>query len=252
MGDRNRTIFAILIAVIIVLAIFGSFAINLFSSTAKVQLADVSSQQVTDTPAEGESGMVQVDVTPKTVQSVISSLTRYNSYTRTVSVSYFWGEEGTGSVTSQVSVDGGWTRADTTLSDGSVEHSIVGNDKLYLWYGSQTAVRSGPAEKMEDDLVQRIPTYEDVLDLDPGSITGAGYQDKGGVPCIYVETKENDLGYTERYWISVESGLLVASETEKGGELVYRMSSYEVATPVSVTALFALPDGTVLHASSAS
>ena len=64
-----------------------------------------------------------------------------------------------------------------------------------------------------------------------------------------MEAEQLDLGYLYRYWISEANGLLVATETEKAGALVYRMESGEVISPLSVgKQTFALPDGTVLHA----
>ena len=55
------------------------------------------------------------------------------------------------------------------------------------------------------------------------------------------------LGYGERYWISVDSGLLVCAETRLEDQLVYRMTAYGVERPLPAEADFQLPDGTVLH-----
>ena len=58
-----------------------------------------------------------------------------------------------------------------------------------------------------------------------------------------------ELGYRERYWISVDSGLLAAAETEKDGQVVYAMPSRDVVSPLDeLQGIFTLPDGTVLHA----
>ena len=57
-----------------------------------------------------------------------------------------------------------------------------------------------------------------------------------------------DLGYVERYWISENSGLLMAAEAEKDGELIYTMLSHEVVSPMEqTTGIFTLPDGTQLY-----
>ena len=85
------------------------------------------------------------------------------------------------------------------------------------------------------------------LDLPVDAIAATGYEEQGGLSCIYVETAADDLGYRQRYWISVDSGLLVCSETLDGEQTVYRMSSYAVERPVPAGTQFALPDGTVLH-----
>ena len=107
---------------------------------------------------------------------------------------------------------------------------------------------NGKAEEDSADLEgQRIPTYEDVLALDQETIAAAGYEEKEGLACIYVETVPDSQGYVEQYWISVDSGLLACAETWLDGQLVYRMSAYTVDQPVPEEASFTLPDGTVLH-----
>ena len=95
--------------------------------------------------------------------------------------------------------------------------------------------------------IRRIPTYEDVLALEQEAIAAAGYEERGGLACIYVETTPNELGYTERYWVSVNTGLLVSAERLDGEELVYRMTAYAVEYQFSDDGVFELPDGTVLH-----
>ena len=111
------------------------------------------------------------------------------------------------------------------------------------------AVYSGPAGERSADLSQRLPTYEDVLALDKKDITAAGYEERDGQPCVYVASN-SPMGYTERWWISANSGLLVAVETEKDGELVYAMSSRDVVSPLDQTeGVFVLPDGTELYRS---
>ena len=63
-----------------------------------------------------------------------------------------------GTVSAQVWAEVGWTRCDLTLSSGRVEHTIVGDGQLWLWYDRETAVYSGPAEGLSADLLQRLPT----------------------------------------------------------------------------------------------
>jgi len=191
---------------------------------------------------------VVVEVTPQTVQSLIASLERYKSYRRTVAVEYFSADgESVGAVAAQVWEDGGWIRTSATLSSGVVEHSIVGEGMLWLWYDAERSVYSGPVNGKTADLMQRLPTYEDVLALDKRDITAAGYEERNGQPCVYVEAKTFQNN-TERYWVSVDSGLLAASETERDGAVVYAMSSGDVVSPLDQRSdIFTLPDGTVLY-----
>lgn len=255
MEDRKRTIFAVIIAFVIVVALLYSFGLNLFSRTPQLDLADpgAAESQRPGSANPGEGAGITVEVNTETVQSVIASLSRFESYYRMVSVAYYWGDGDSAAITAQIWEDDGWVRTETLLSSGVTEHSIIGDEQGWLWYDDGTEesagfIYHGPAGKPLADRMQHIPTYEDVLDLDPSLITQADYLEYGGQPCIYVEAEQQTMGYLYRYWISAASGLLMASETEKSGVLVYRMESGEVMSPITADlTTFALPDGTILH-----
>ena len=232
MERRKRNLLVVLIGIVIVVAMVSSFGLGLFApDTAKIVLPTPEvSQQPGGEPGE-QSGLVLVDVTPETVQSVIrDTLSRPDRYTRAVTIEDFWGEGESGTTHADVWVDGGWTQTEAALPGGTVRYSIVGDGQFWLWYGGDRTALSGPADGHSADLEgQRIPTYEDVLELEQDAIAAAGYEEKGGLACIYVETGEDALGYVEKYWVSVDSGLLVCAEQWKGEELTYRMTSYAVS-----------------------
>ena len=250
MEDRKRTARAAVIIIVVLAAILYSFSLNLFAPTPKLVLADPDADRSVEPSGEqgdGQGGLM-VGVSTWTVQSLIASLTRYESYSRSVTVEYYDDGQVVGTASAQVWADGGWLRSDLTLSSGRVEHTIVGDGQLWLWYDRETEVYSGPAEGLSADFVQRLPTYEDVLALDKDSITAAGYVERDGLPCVFVEAVMPELNYVERYWISETSGLLMAAETEKDGALIYALSSHEVVSPMArATGIFALPDGTQLY-----
>ena len=231
-------------------AVLYSFSLNLFAPTPELVLADPDADRSMEPSEEqsGGQGGLMVGVSTRTVQSLIASLTRYESYSRSVAVEYYDGGQLVGTASAQVWADGGWVRSDLTLSSGRVEHTVVGDGQLWLWYDRETAVWSGPAEGLSSDLLQRLPTYEDVLALDKDSITAAGYVERDGLPCVFVEAVTPGMNYVERYWISETSGLLMAAETEKDGALIYALSSREVVSPMERAAgIFVLPDGTQLY-----
>lgn len=247
MEEKKRTALAVIIICVVLAAVLYSFFRNVFPSAPAVVLADPDATASLEPDSQASDG-VSVNVTPQTVQRLVASLERYESYSRTVTVEYFSTGQPAGTAFAQVWADGGWFRTDLTLSSGLVEHSVVGDGRLWLWYGGEERVYSGPAEDITSDLMQRLPTYETVLALDKDSITAAGYESWGGQPCVYVEARTPALGYLERYWISENSGLLMAAEMEKDGELIYAMSSQEVVSPLDRAGdIFVLPDGTVLH-----
>ena len=250
MEDRKRTVLAVVIIAVVLAAVLYSFFLNLFAPTPELVLADPDASGSVEPSGEqgGGQGGLMVGVSTRTVQSLIASLTRYESYSRGVTVEYYDAGQLVGTVSAQVWADSGWIRSDLTLSSGRVEHSIVGDGQLWLWYDRETAVYSGPAEGLSADLLQRLPTYENVLTLDKDSITAAGYVERDGLPCVFVEAVMPELNYVERYWISETSGLLMAAEAEKEGALIYALSSHEVVSPLAQSSgIFVLPNGTQLY-----
>ena len=133
--------------------------------------------------------------------------------------------------------------------DGTMQNDLVVDGWRYLWYAGDRTYDKRPAGSHTADLIQHIPTYEDVLVLDKEQITAAGYESKNGVNCIYIEELVRELDYLHRYWISTGTGLLVASETvyQSNGQLCYRMTEemYEPLGREEVS--FVLPDGQELY-----
>ena len=235
---------------LIVAAILASFGRSLlFVQIPSISLADVNDgadASSSEDPQEGDQYW-QVAVTPETVQSIVATLVRPDSYARKLTVETFWSG---GSYTAQVQYweEGGWSHTRQTMASGAVRHDLVGPETSYYWYEGSAVWQSFPADGQSSDLAQRIPTYETVLDLEPDDITGTGYELRGSYPCVYVEVQQ-ETGALERYWISTDNGLLISAEREVNGALVYRMTAYApVQTPCPPDASFALPDGEELYA----
>ena len=251
MENSNKAVLAMVITIVILIAVFSGFWLTVFWKQTPEVALPTADPTATQTQPGGDGltsgGDILVDVTPQTVQAVIATLSRPESYYREVTLETFWGEEDSASSVAQVWVDGGYTRITSLLPDGVVEHTIVGEGKRYRWYNNEWKYYSADAEEADADLMQHIPTYEDILAYDEQDITATGYEAKGGLGCIYVEIAQDELGYLERYWVSVDQGLLVAAETVKEGKVVLRSSAYSVEIPVRSGISFALPDGTVLH-----
>lgn len=247
--EKSRNRFAILIAVILTAAVVYSFAVNLFYETPSVGLAtDSGAVDPEDDPSVSGQFGVRVEITPDTVQNVIgNTISRYRSYSRTIQIEYLSEGRSQGALSAEVFVDGEWTRVDVTSPSG-VEHTLIGEEECYRWYDGESDFVVLPAEEGLEDLTQRIPTYETVLELPRSKITAAGYETRGGVSCIYVAAQMDDPDYTERYWVSVESGLLVCAETVKGEDVVYRMTAYEVESPLTGEGdYFSLPNDVMMH-----
>ena len=249
LSHNNRTRFAVLIAIVLVVAVLGSFGLSLFAAqppriTLPSLLPDSSAGDVSLPTGDVAQ---RVEVTTKTVQAVIASLDRASSYYRQMSVQTNW-PGGSGTTTVYSWVDDDYTFVRSTPSSGSTRYFLTAKDTVYYWYSDSSAFLTAPAGSLSADLTQRIPTYEDVLALDSETISDAGYGSYEDYPCIYVETHVDDLGYLERYWIGVDSGLLIAAQTVKEDEVVYSVSTTSpIQTPCPTDSVFVLPNGKVLH-----
>ena len=241
MGEKNRRILVAAIAVTVLAAVFVSFGVPaLTGPIPNVTLADL------DQPVSEETGqqLLPVEVTPETVQSVIATLTRPESYSRTLTVTLYWGESGKGEQQVQIWADDGYVK--TTVTSGSgVQHRLVGDGKLRLWYDGDTAWKEVPAGGHSADLAQHIPTYEDVLTVSRDQITEAAYVDRDGKRCVYVEVVRSDPAGADRYWIETATGLLAACESLEGEKVVYSMEETAFASPLEDASVFTLPDGTM-------
>lgn len=185
-----------------------------------------------------------IEITPETVQVAIETLVRPSSYSRTVTLEQFWeGDSGGWTVTAYAK--GGWQRTDRLMPDHRMRHTVTNGETTHIWYNTEQKIFSAPAGEITADHDQSLPTYEEILALDPKEIMEADYRDLEGVECIYVETAERENGYALRYWVSVESGLLVSSEKLYLGEVIYRMKALTLDAPPG-DELFSLPNGTEL------
>lgn len=249
MERKNRNILVILIAAVIVLGVFASFGLNLFTAGTPSIVLPTPQTALTPAPGDvGDSGAKWVEVTPQTVQEVIATLARPLSYRRTVTLQDFWGDGQSSVTTAEVTVDGGWTMTVSARGDGSRRTSIVGNGTVYWWYSGDAAAQSAPADDYSADLEgQRLPTYEDILRSDPDTIAAAGYESKNGIPCVYVSIRVEELNYEEHYWVSTENGLLTAAQTVQDGTVLMEMSARPAELPAPAGVEFVGPDRTVYH-----
>ena len=249
MEQKNRLAFTIAVILLIFSALLVSFGRILF----RLDTPEVALPSVDLTQSENGSGSQPdlsgaektVSVTPQTVQNVIATLERTDSYYRELTMEQFW-PGGSSTSTVQTWVDQQWCHSYQQLPNGAGRHDFIVDDTVYYWYDDSSHFESAPADEFSADLAQRLPTYETVLDLNPSSITAAGYVLKNDLPCIYVETSQEDLSAQSRYWVSVDSGLLVCAELSRDGEVFYRVTAADtMQSPCPVSAPFRLPDGTV-------
>ena len=160
MEPKNRLLVTLAVVALIAGAMLVSFGRNLVAlNTPHVVLADASGSgsSTSDGSQSASSAYQRVEVTPRTVQSVIATLDRSDSYYRELTVESFW-TGGSVSTSVQVWCDGDWCHVRQALPSGAVRHDLTGGDKLYYWYDGSQQYQTAPADGLSADLAQHIPT----------------------------------------------------------------------------------------------
>ena len=244
---RKRDLPLFIAVALVVLLACGVLVKNSLPRSSHLQLPDVSAG--VEQPGTGggtDNALTRLEVTPQTVQAVIATLERPGLYARSVTTETLW-SGGSGRAELTVLVSGVWNRVDMAMPSGRIRHSITDGERTYIWYDSSRDLYEGSSGTITADQEQHIPTYEDVLALDPEQITAADFRDLGPRPCVYVETAADEDGYVLRYWVEVETGLLAASERLQDGVAVYRTGASALDESLVTAESFSLPDGRVLH-----
>ncbi|MFQ9410379.1 MAG: hypothetical protein ACLR1T_04130 [Evtepia gabavorous] len=113
MDQKNRTILVLAIAVTVFAAVFVSLGLPALTGRApEVVLPDVNQEAVS---TEGRD-FLPVEVRPDTVQSVIASLSRPESYYRQLTVRLFWAG-GSSADPVEIWADGGYVRTAITTGE---------------------------------------------------------------------------------------------------------------------------------------
>ena len=247
MKRKKRRISLVGVAFVALLLLVLTFLVRLtLHRSPEVRLPELeSTESGGDVISEaGQESIRRVEVTPGTVQLVIERLARPDRYSRTVTIERYW-SDGSGQMMAQVRVTDGWTRVDVTGENEELRHAITGGGRSWVCFGSEGPVYSGAAALSADE-EQGIPTYEDILLLDPAAIAVADYRTLNDENWVYVETSPDASGYAERYWIAVANGLLTAAERLQGETVTYRMTGLATETGDVGVEAFQLPDGEAL------
>ncbi len=247
LDERKRTLFAGMIAILIIFALFSGFWKAISSDSGTVPVLWPS--PTLETPGTKPSNIIlvngyqQVQLTTKTVQAVIETLKRPEQYSQNILLTVYWGQEEKGTVSVVSSTMNGYAAAKITQM-GQVQYNIWGKGTLYRWYEGDQNWYQGELSFMNNDLLQRIPTYETVLSLNSDQILSAGYVTLDQKTCIYVESSESSSNSQTCYWIDAMLGLLVRAESYIDDQMIWCVEISDITTSDIDKSVFCLPNGT--------
>ena len=189
------------------------------------------------------SNIRRADVTKGTVQAVLQTLTRTESYSRVYKVTTSW-SGGESESTVSVWKNGEKTRV-STASGSTTKNVLLKGKSLSVWYNGSNSVfhstLTDSAGTQELDEFSRLVTYEGVLDVPADGILDAAYVDHDGQSCIYAKYKSENSNYVNQIYVSISSGLLISAEIDDGESAVYKMSSVSTDLAVPADSYFIAP-----------
>lgn len=239
---KNRNAFFYIIIVLVLLAVVGLVFFLAPGSTPDTPAVRLPSPAPTESAgsAGDESAAGVLSVTTDTVQTVLATLTRAESYSRTLTVRDFWSGGSRGRKIDVYALPGA-LRLDVAADGSPTEHVLLRDGQKWLWYDGADDVYTGSAADRDADLFQTVLTYEDVLSAPARDILDAGYTDFNGTYCIFVRWRYGTMGYESECYIDPATGLLLGERSYDCEVLFYSMDSTvpELAPPDG--ALFAAP-----------
>jgi len=244
------TIFGVLLIIAAISVMLLASFMRRDSDAVRLPDTSASSERPSDTQPDT---LDRVEINRDTIQAVVSTLSRPESFSRVVKIESFW-EGGQAVNDISVSVQDGMTSLRILPSVGIERRIIVTPETEYIWYKGDRFpfirnVSSAGDDHRAADEYQMLHTFEDILTLSSEDIIDAGYTELDGEVSVYAMYLSREFAYMRIYYISLELGLIIAAvEYDANGTLVYSMTAGETYVGSVDPAAFILPDGTDLMA----
>ncbi len=243
--DKQKKTYSLLIVAIIGIIAFILFL--LFVPDMSTTLIDTVPQYPPESNIVSTNEALitsAVTVDKSNVKNIVSAMERPSEYfSETQSIL----SHSSGSATYKRNrwVKGDFERVDVSSSSGGViTHYVYSKNNVYIWREGSRSYHKASRGEFEPDDAQMMMTYEDLLSAADEDIVTAQLTLFEGSSCIYTELKSTLTGYTERFWISASTGLLLHGQTlDSNGSIVYSITSKQTDISPQLDETFKLPDG---------
>lgn len=230
--------------VIISLALVALIAIIIFvqwGSSTNTPSISVPSPSASAQESDSINTSALLDIDADSVQALIASIERPDSYSRKYRVRTFW--------------DGGESEAEITVYCNGEQYRIIhrlngketnilfSDGKRHTWYDDPNDVSTVDIDTLDKnslDLYARLIVFEELLDVPKEDILGASSEVILNEICISVEYRHSDT-YVYRLYVSIKKGLLVAAEALENGKTVYLLEADSPDISIPKDEMFMLP-----------
>ncbi len=188
---------------------------------------------------------VRLEITPENVQSVVRELSRPSEYYVETKSELYYDNKSTEYLRRRW-VRNNVSRIDIYNSYGNVTMSaILDAENAYYWYNGAARYITLPKGNFSAEDEQMMMDYTDLLELPQHAIKSAYLIRYEGEMCIYTEALRDD-GMYEKYWVSVNDGLLRQGQILKGSTVVFSVVQMQLDASPQGDAHFTLPNKTVI------
>lgn len=185
-----------------------------------------------------------VTIDKNNVKNIISAMARPKEYfSETQSILSH--SSGSATYTRRRWTKGALSKVELVSSSSSqTMNYLYTESNVHIWRSGSRTYHTVSKGDFEPDDAQMMMTYEDILKAEDANIIKAELATRDNTPCILTELKSPHTGYTERYWVSALTGLLVYGETlDKEGRVIYSITSTQTDIAAQSDEIFTLPDG---------
>lgn len=245
-GMKNRTMFFVFIALfIIIVSVVAILFLPNMSATLINTVPEYPPEFHPFQPAETVvAEAVTVDKT--NVKAIVNAIKRPEEYfSKTQSILSH--NSGSASFARQKWVKGSLSRVDVFSSVSSQTpsaHYIYTDKFVYAWKPEERTAHKSTRGSFNPDDDQMMISYEDITSVEDEDIITAQLTVYDGTSCIYAEVRNPSSGYTNRYWISYSTGLLVFGQSlNPEGKVVYSVTSTQTDISPQNMETFLLPNG---------
>jgi hypothetical protein len=180
-----------------------------------------------------------IDITRENVATLVANMPRpaqYSSRGRTKIYSGYMSREWS----HHIHVLDGFKNIERYDADGNLlDRVIYTPDKVYMWLNEQVLDIARGA--FSPDAATRMPTYEDILEIEPEAIIGVMYIRDADIPHVWL--RANILSVEAEYWVDLETGLLTRAIARQNGEIAWTFDLEALTLERPGDSFFLLPSG---------
>ena len=242
MKKNKMAFYASLLTVLLVGALFLTFFIS--SSSFRPDNIIIKPQPGDTGTIEDPSQITPVtplDVDTENIQQVVDALVKPGNFKIELETTVYHSAGQTIYKRECLTLDG-HSRINVYDTNRALEKVyIYSPTAAYVWRAGSRTYKTLQTSSFEAEDSLFMPNYTHLRDFKEK--TQASLTELEGVPCLFVEIKNDLADTTVKYWLAIETGFLLQSQTVRGDKVVIETKITASTVGAAAPEDFELPDG---------